>query len=274
MRFFSYILMPFLFLSYLLADTYLKLNHSSLCHSKGCQLAASLLKVDSIVLNYVGIISAVLLLVLGVLAYKKSISKKIFLIYLFSCTLFETIMIGYQFFASPQMCKFCLGVYGFLLLILFLNSKRYFIAAFVPILAIFIALSFLAIPKNKSFITVDGNYLIQSPTCPHCKLVKDYMHQKKIPFIRLNASDIENRSFIRYLGYKTIPLLIVKKGSSITVINGDEDIVEYFEKSQNIKNTAISSPSINQPIDILSTSSKGDGCEIDLGLKPSCGKKK
>jgi len=267
MKFLSYVLLPFLFLSYLITDTYLKLNHSALCHSKGCELAASLIKIDSLTLNYIGIASALLLLFLGVMAYKELISKKVFIVYLLSCILFETIMLGYQFYASPVMCKFCMGVYGFLLLTLLFSSWRYIFALLPLIIAPFIALSFIAIPKHISFVTKDGNYLIQSPTCPHCKLVKDYLHQKKIPFTKLNASDIEDRDFIRFLGYKTIPLLIVKKGSSVKIINGDEDIVEYFEKKLN-KNI---STTTSQSIDLLNQT-KGDGCEIDLGLKPNCEK--
>ncbi len=267
MRFFSYIFLPFLFLAYLITDTYLKLNHSALCHSKGCELAASLIKIDSLTLNYIGIFSALLLLFLGVLTFKNLINKKVFLIYLLSCILFETIMLSYQFFASPAVCKFCLGVYGFLLFIMLFASKRYFFAILPLIIAPFVALSFIAIPKHISFVTSDGNYLIQSPTCPHCKLVKDYLHQKKIPFIKLNSSDIEDRDFIRFLGFKTIPLLIVKKGSSVKVVNGDEDIVEYFEQKLH-QNTTVTT---SQPIDLMNQT-KDDGCEIDLGLKPSCKK--
>jgi len=267
MRFLSYIFLPFLFLSYLVVDTYLKLNHSALCHSKGCELAGSLIKIDSLVLNYIGIASAVLLLFLGILVFKNLISKRIFLVYLLACVLFETIMISYQFFASPVMCKFCLGVYSFLLVMMLIASRKYFLYILPLIIAPFVALSFIAIPKHVPFVTTNGNYLIQSPTCPHCKLVKDYLHQKKIPFIKLNSSDIEDRDFIRFLGFKTIPVLIVKKGSSVKVINGDEDIVEYFEQNQKEK----SSTSVSQPLDIMNQT-EGDGCEIDLTLKPSCQK--
>ena len=277
MRFLSYIFLPFLFLSYLITDTYLKLNHSALCHSKGCELAATLIKIDAVTLNYIGIASALLLLFLGVLAYKELVSKKVFLIYLLSCVLFETIMLGYQFFASPVLCKFCLGVYGFLLLTMLFTSWKYFVAIIPLIIAPFIALSLLSIPRHISFIDSDANYLIQSPTCPHCKLVKDYLHQKKIPFIKLNSSDIEDRNFIRFLGYKTIPLLIIKKGSHTTIVNGDEDIVEYFEKQKQKQKQAekMDLQTQSKEAGLLELSpKKGDGCEIDLALKPSCKKEK
>ena len=270
MRFFSFILLPFLFLSYLVADTYLKLNHSALCHTKGCELAAGLIRIDSLTLNYIGIASAMLLLFLGVLVFKELVSKKIFVIYLASCIMFETIMLGYQFFASPELCKFCLGVYGFLLVIMLFASGKYFLSVIPLVLAPFMALGLLAIPNGDFFVTKDANYLIQSPTCPHCKLVKKYLHDKKIPFIKLQASDIEDRNFIKFLGYKTIPMLIVKKGSQVTIINGDEDIVEYFESKNPKNSTIVESPTI----DLLSDSKKSDGCEIDISLKPDCSKEK
>jgi len=270
MRFFSYILLPFLFLSYLGIDTYLKLNHSALCHTRGCELAEGLIRIDSLSLNYIGIVSAILLLFLGVLVYKELISKKIFTVYLASCIVFETIMLGYQFFASPELCKFCLGVYGFLLVTMLFSSGRYFLYLIPLILAPFVALSLLTIPSFNSFVKKDGTYLIQSPTCPHCKKVKSYLNEKKIPFVKLKASDIEDRNFIKFLGYKTIPLLIVKKGSHITIVNGDEDIINYFKSrdSQNFKETQSSS------IDLLGESKNSDGCEIDLSFKPDCTKEK
>ena len=270
MKFFSYILLPFLFLSYLGMDTYLKLNHSALCHTRGCELAEGLIRVDSLTLNYIGIASATLLLLLGVLVYKELISKRIFTVYLASCIMFETIMLGYQFFASPELCKFCLGVYGFLLLTMLFSSGRYFLYLIPLVVAPFVALSLLAIPSSNSFVTKDGTYLIQSPTCPHCKLVKSYLQKNNISFIKLQASDIEDRNFIKFLGYKTIPILIVKKGSHVTIINGDKDIINYFE-NRDTKNSQITQ---SPTIDLLSESKKSDGCEIDLSLKPDCTKEK
>ena len=279
MRKFSFVYLPLLFLIYLSVETYLKLHHSSLCHSKGCELAGGLLKIPAIELNYIGIASAVVLLVLGYLTYIRAFSKRYFFIFLSSMILFETIMLGYQYFASPELCKFCMGVYGSLLTIALFTMREKIFFLVPAIAAPLIALYLLAIPKSDAFITKDANYLIQSKTCPHCKKVKEFLKEKNIDFIKLDAKSIEARNFIKYMGYTTIPLLVVKNGADITIVNGDENIIKYFSKEPNtdIKNDtdAKSSEPVKSasPVDLLSgASSSPDGCGIDLLEEKSCNK--
>jgi len=227
----GFIIIPALFLLYIVGDTYLKLNHSSLCHSTGCELASALLNFDAIYLNYFGIFAALSILLLGILSYKKVIPEVLFFIVLISSLLFETIMLGYQFFASPEMCKFCMGIYGFLATILLTSSRKYFTMVIPAVIALLMALSFLAIPKASAFVTKDGTYLIQSPTCPHCKKVKEYMHKNNIDFTKIDIQDIEAQHFATFLNFNTIPILVVKEGKNITIINGDQDIIDSYETS-------------------------------------------
>jgi glutaredoxin len=258
-------------LVYLVVETVLKLNHSSLCHSKGCELAGGLLNIPAIWLNYIGVASAVMLFLLGYLTYIRAFSKRYFFILLSAMIVFETIMIGYQYFASPMLCKFCLGVYGFLLIIALFTMKEKFFFLLPAIVAPLTALYLLAIPMSKSFITSDGNYLIQSKTCPHCKNVKEFFKKEGIEYKKLDAKSIEARNFIKYMGYKTIPVLVVKNGRDIKIVNGDEDIIKYFSKSEekkSVQNTQTSSA----PIDLLSGTQKDDGCGIELLEEKSCDK--
>jgi len=271
MKVFSYIILPFLFLIYLTVETYLKLNHSSLCHTKGCELAGDLLRFDAIYLNYMGIASAVLILILGILTiYKKEhIYKKIFFMILVTSVLFETIMIGFQFFVLPEFCKFCLGVYGFLILILFFTAKEYTISI-VPMLAgLFISLAILMIPKQITPIVSNGTYLIQSATCKHCEKVKEYMKEQNINFIKIDAKKIESINFIKFIGYKTIPILLIKNGAQLQLINGDKNIIEFYEnkKTEDLPSdeNSIARPSLLDQV-------KEDGCGVDLSLKFDCKK--
>jgi len=273
----SFVYLPLLFLIYLSVETYLKLHHSSLCHSRGCELAGGLLNIPAIELNYIGIASAFLLFVLGYLTYIKAISSKVFFIFLSSMILFETIMLGYQYFASPELCKFCMGVYGSLLTIALFTMREKIVFLLPGIVAPLVALYLLAIPKSDFFVTKDANYLIQSQTCPHCKKVKEFLKKKNINFIKLDAKSIEARNFIKYMGYKTIPVLLVKKGSNITIINGDENIIEHFSKKDETKvtkttPTSTSNPVAEEPIDLLSGAALSDGCGIELLEEKSCDK--
>ncbi|MCK4442142.1 MAG: hypothetical protein KAU90_09035 [Sulfurovaceae bacterium] len=231
----SFIYLPLLFTIYVTTEAVLKLFHSTLCESTGCLLADNLLKFDSIYLNLIGVADAFLILLIGIVSFNKKINEKLFFLVVVSSLLFETIMLGYQYFASPEMCKFCMGVYTFLVLITLLSSRKYFVMVFPAIIALITALSFLEIPKSQAFVFSNGNYLIQSPTCPHCKKVKKYLKEQHIDFNKLDIDNIEARNFATFLNFKTIPILLIKNDENIQIINGDKNIIEYFEnKSKNI----------------------------------------
>ena len=228
----SFIFLPILFFLYIAGETYLKLNHSSLCESTGCKLADSLLLFDSIYLNYIGMVAGIGILITGILAYKKAIHTNLFYIVVGSALLFETIMLGYQYFASPEMCKFCMGIYAFLVAIMLTASFRHFVVTAMGVVSVLMALSFLAIPNSKPYILEDGNYLLQSASCPHCKKVKKYMKENYIAYTKIDIQDIEAQHFATFLNFKTIPILITKEGSNIKIINGDKDIINAYDSSK------------------------------------------
>jgi len=231
----SFIYLPLLFTIYVTVEAVLKLFHSTLCASTGCLLADSLLRFDSIYLNFIGVADALVILLIGILSFNKKVSEKLFFVVVVASLLFETIMLGYQYYASPEMCKFCMGVYTFLVIITLLSSRKYFLMVIPAVVSVFISLSFLAIPKSQAFVVSNGNYLIQSVTCPHCKKVKEYLKEQHIDFSKLNIDDIEARNFATFLNFKTIPILLIKDGKSIQIINGDKNIISYFEnKNKNI----------------------------------------
>ncbi|CAA6802442.1 MAG: Unknown protein [uncultured Sulfurovum sp.] len=231
----GFIIAPLLFLLYVAGETYLKLNNSSICASDkaaeptGCELAGALLNFDAIYLNYLGIFAALTILILGILSYKKIVSEVLFFVVLISSLLFETILLGYQYFVSPAMCTFCMGVYASLVIILLLASRKYFFAVIPAVLALITALSFLAIPVAKPFVQKDGTYLLQSESCPHCKKVKEYMNENNIEFTKINIEQIEAQHFATFLNFKSIPILITKEGKNIKIINGDKNIIDSYE---------------------------------------------
>ena len=231
----GFIVAPLLFLLYIVGETYLKLRGSSICASDkaseptGCELAGALLNFDAIYLNYLGIFAALSILLLGLLSYKKIVPEILFFVALISSLLFETILLGYQYFVSPAMCTFCMGIYAFLATILLLSSRKYFLMVIPAVLALITALSFLAIPVAQSFVQKDGTYLLQSESCPHCKKVKDYMKENNIEYTKINIEEIEAQHFATFLNFKSIPILITKEGSNVSIINGDKNIIESYE---------------------------------------------
>jgi glutaredoxin len=253
----SFIYLPILFFIYIAIETFLKLNHSSLCESSGCQLAGNLLWFESIYLNYMGLLSALTLLVLGYMGYYKKISERFFFLVLFASLLFETVLLGYQYFVSPEMCKFCMGIYGFLVTMMLLASRRYFLMVLPTVGAVIMALSFLNMPTSEAFVTQDGNYLIQSPSCNHCKKVKSYLTEEKIAFKKLDIDEVEAQNFATFLNFNTIPILLIKEGKNVQIINGDSNIIEFFKEKKRNPEEIVIEESIT--IDTGSSSSLFDG---------------
>ncbi len=254
----AFIVLPIFFFLYNAIETGLKLSHSSLCHSTGCLFADNLLRFDSLYLNYIGVAVSLLIMILGWLSYHDKVSKKFFYLVLFVSLLFETIMLGYQYFVSPEMCKFCMGVYAFLWAIMITASGRYAVMALSAVLALVTALSFLAIPKTAAFVVKNGTYLIQSPTCPHCKKVKTYFKENDINFTKLDINSPEAKNFATFLNFSTIPIMIVKKDQVVEILNGDEAIIDSFsQKESESQDTPL--PTTDDLFNINGSSDK-EGC--------------
>ncbi len=275
----AYIYLPFLFLIYVAVEVVLKLNNFSICDSTGCSLADNLLKFDSIYLNYAGVLIAVILVILGRLAYKNEKFEKIFLLALYPSILFETIMIVYQYWANPEMCKFCMGVYAFLIAIAFFSSLKKFLFLVPFILANVAALSFLDIPKAEVFVKKDDYYLIQSATCVHCKRTKAYLKERGIEFTKIDIDEVEPKLFLNFLDIHSIPVLVVNDKDK-KIISGEDAIKEYFanpekdskkeprevEEKQE-ESSSVATPTVN--MDTLFNQKKDD-CGFDFTKIEKC----
>lgn len=276
MRFFARVLLPFLLLVYIGIETYLKLQHTSLCGEVGCKLAGELLNFNPIYLNYFGLIGLLLLIFLGYRSLKNSTFETLFFMLLYAGIAFEATILSYQIIANPQLCLFCLSVFGSLLMIALLSHVKYFAIVLTSIIFIFLGLKTLTIPKNRSFVTTPGLYLIQSDTCSHCKKVKKYFEEHQITYTAIPSKEINARGFLKFLDMNTIPVLIIKKSDMFTMLKGDKKIIDYFEQQNNqtastmqIKTEKIQDNTLNLSRDFLS-SGINDECSLGIIETSSC----
>lgn len=276
MRFFARVFLPFLLLVYIGTETYLKLQHTSLCGEVGCTLAGELLRFDHIYLNYFGFAGVLFLVLLGYRSLKSSFFETLFFILLYAAIAFETTIIAYQFIANPEPCLFCLSVFSSLLVIALFSHVKHFAIVIATVLSILLGLSILTIPQNRSFITTPGIYLIQSETCSHCKKVKKYFKEQKIDYTTISAQDINARGFLKFVDIATIPVLVIKEASGITLLKGDKKIIAHFEtKTQDIVVTPEVIPEqVQSSVLVLSSDFLGagqdDGCALTITETPSC----
>jgi glutaredoxin len=266
MKLFSRVILPILLIIYIAVETYAKLNNTSICGTTGCELAGELLRFDSLYLNYFGAAGAVAVMLFGWLSLKQKTFEKLFYITLYAAIAFESIMIAFQVLANPEPCIFCMGVYSGLLAIALFANWKYLLFAMPMILALFLSMGSLSIPKNQALISSDGNYLIHSESCPHCKKVKEYFAQEKIEYSPISIVDPSGRSLLKSLGYKQIPVLIVKKDNHIQIFKGDHDIMDHFKPNTSTSSSTQESSSIN----LSGANNDSGGCEASIFKAPSC----
>jgi glutaredoxin/uncharacterized membrane protein len=263
------IFLPLLLLLYIGIETYLKTQGIEACSTTGCKLAGQLLKFDSIYLNYLGMLGAATLLILGVL--RGELFNKLYIITASAMVIFESLLIASQININPEPCIFCLGVYTFLLLILFVASPKVFGFSIPAIAAVFIAFSFLSIPKNKSLINGDGLYLIASKTCPHCKKTKAFLNKNGIKYKVIKANDPNAWYFAKSLNISKIPIAIEAKGEKYNIIVGDKAIIEKFSKKEPKEKTQTpSAPAYEEPLKPKINLSGDEGCSYSIINDSSC----
>lgn len=277
MHFFSRIFLPLLLFGYIATETYLKVKHTSLCGDVGCKLAGELLRFDALYLNYFALAGLFFLIILGSLSLKNKFFEVLFFMGLYAAIAFEATIISYQFIANPEPCLFCLSIFSSLLLIALFAHVKSFPLVLASIFALFMGLNTLAVTQNKSFVTAPGLYLIQSETCSHCKKVKQYFADNAITYTAISTKEVNARGFLKFVDISTIPVLIHKEASGITLLTGDTKIIAHFESEKKGEAPVTESPlettqnnTLELSSDFLSAGGSNDGCALTIIETPSC----
>ena len=147
----------------------------------------------------------------------------------------------------------------------------------IVVLSILLGLSTLSIPQNRSFITSPGLYLIQSETCSHCKKVKAYFAKEQIAYTAISATNVNARAFLKFIDIASIPVLVIKETSGMTLLKGDKKIIAHFEaqsKDEVITPEVIAAPppqssTMGFPSDFLGAGEDA-GCALSITETPSC----
>lgn len=263
------LILPLLLALYIATETILKVNNIALCSSTGCKLAGDLLKFNSIYLNYLGIAAALWLALLAL--FQTQFANRLYTFSALAMVAFESLLIASQLNLNPEVCIFCLGVYTFLLLILFNVSKEFFLYALGVVASIFVAFSFLNIPKNKTLLQKDGLYLIASQSCPHCQRTKKFLKKEGVTYSIINANDINSFYFAKSLDIKKIPIAIEKSGEEFTITVGDSNIMHRYGKKEAPKEPAQNAPTqAVQPLQPTLDYSGSKGCSYTVTETPDC----
>ncbi len=275
LQFIARVALPFLLFVYIAVESYLKLHHSSVCSATGCKLAGELLRFKSIYLHFAGLFGASLLMTLGYLSLRKKAFDAPFRFVAYGAVAFEATILGYQLYANPEPCLFCVGVFTTLLLIALLSDlKRLYIPVAI-VGAIVVAMGTLAVFHNQSVVTQTGNYLIYSPTCPHCKKVRAYLAEHHIDYTPVNVKEASARFTLKFLGIDAIPVWVESRKGTRRLYVGDEAIIAKLENKKKAASNETSYSAQNgggmPALDTGFLQAGGDeGCAISIEETPSC----
>ncbi len=205
----------------------LKLSHSSICNSTGCLLAESSLIIPDKVIIGLGIITFLTLFFLSILNKESLIDA--LLVVIFST---EGVLVGYQLFRLKNICYFCISVFSIFVLLSLLRvlQKRWFVLAgflsFASVLLLFAVLK----PTVGSSLPNSNTILIYKTSCPHCERVEKFIKTHNLKIKKVNVTKCVG--FLKSLGIKAVPALIIREGGKIEILIGDNNIINFFYKHE------------------------------------------
>ena len=222
-----YIVPIFIFI-YILINIFSYLyTGQGICHTTGCGIASSIIKVDSMILNYLGLSLSIFLIVLNYL--KK---KDFYIAISISAFIIELSLLSFLFLKG-EICVFCIGFFSLLsinLMIIYIDQFKK-LSLIIPSIIFSILTFFMLI--NTPFVKTDlflenGIYLFYSDSCPHCHKVMKHFEQSNISYIKMNIKDEGNKNVLKALNVTSIPVLIDRTNKDIKVLVGDERIIELY----------------------------------------------
>jgi hypothetical protein len=107
--------------------------------------------------------------------------------------------------------------------------------------------------------------------------VKEYFTKQGIDYTAISAKNVNARGFLKFVDIHTIPTLVIKEASGMTVLTGDKKIIAHFEvqsKDEVITPEVIAAPppqssTMGFPSEFLGAGEDA-GCALTITETPSC----
>jgi len=222
------------------------------CQTDGCLIANEIIKIDSSLLYLCSFMFFLLLIYLN---NNKNLFSKYKEEIFFSGLIFESILFSTMLFTYNEFCIECAKMISLLILIgIILNYKK--MIFFISV----ISAVFLLNPiQNKTLFTQKYS-LITKKDCPHCKKVKKFLKKRNIKYNEINVK--RSIDFLNNFKIKSVPVLVILEKNKIYIINGDNNIIDFFiEDNKKIINN------INDNL-LFENNFEEEGCLIES--KKSC----
>jgi hypothetical protein len=246
---FFYLLIGLLGVSLIGFEIYLNSKNASLCKTEGCFLVHIF---DTYgILNYIGLAIFAFIFItalLDLLNFYLGFFLRLRTYLLALSIIVEGYFIGFQTWFLKTYCQYCLIIASLLFLALLLDflypekeielfslrkGKRVYIykMSLLGFFSIFFATYLVNFPLKT--LEFSSPVLIYKEDCPYCEDVISYTKTKNIKIKLYKAKDVI--PFMETLNLNSVPLLINNERNKVVVIEGKDEIINWFEEKYGVK---------------------------------------
>ena len=254
---------------YLLVEAGLQVYGRSICVSEGCGLVARLTRFGDLSTVLIGFIALAFLAFLSGwnLRRQSGLLDSAINFVLIAALAAEGFFVGYQIFWLPEVCLFCLSVFGlfFILGLLRLLAGWREMAAGFAAFAIVLCFVALVLPPRGTALPTDKKIILfYSTECKHCSEIKEEIAQKKLDVQPVLVK--EYTATLRNLGVDSVPTLLVNSRYEKLILTGKEAIRRYLAACQSSEKPVPSGSEV--PTSKKESTSKTRGSGSVLPLSP------
>jgi len=276
-----------------------------ICFSGGCEIVDSQTTIPPLFFNFFGLVFFQSVF-WGIWVGHKSKALQFYVRMLLLAGLAaEGVLVSFQYVVVETFCTYCLIIFSLVVLLNLLHGLHHAVtgaAIFVSVVIAFSTLQFKVTTSESTVVSINdlekGAYavlpgeenkprlaLFFSSSCPHCEKVIKSMQQgtnctvsfnpvsrvTKFPLTTLIPNehyDISvNRAFMRSLGQKHIPVLLVEQQKHLQLISGGNAIMNYLDGSCRFPSASSSQKqtmNILEPTEELVLQMQEDSCSDDV----------
>ena len=235
-----------------------------LCLNEGCEIVDSLTLLPPLYINVAGLLFF-LFVGFGLSQARRGseLWQRFTSLLLLAAIAAEAVLICFQYFITDIFCSYCLIIFSLIVLInLFMGIRQIFrsVVIFAAVSMAFASLDF-KVDSQSTFSLQDGTlatfrseasenelYLFFSSTCPHCESVIEAMKDEMHCDVNFNPVDLVasftfpnidispsfepqvNVRYLKHLGITEVPAMTSIDEQRITVLKGEQAIMEYLSE--------------------------------------------
>ncbi len=206
----------------------------SVCRSEGCRLAVRLTRFGDIFMISVGLGVLITLTVLSALNRKRPrpVLRDLIHLLLVGALAVEGFLVGYQLFWLPEICWFCLSVFGLFLILGFLRmlaGQKEAVFGLAAMAALVMGSGLVLPPPGNPIPFKQKMILFISEDCKHCAEIKAELEARKLDVLWVQVDRYANT--LNSLGIDSVPTLLINGRFEKIFLTGQDSIRRYLQQS-------------------------------------------